>query len=57
MVQRENCGALKRVKEDMFLRGDELVESLSPSALLNDFIRSVSPLWTIFEYFLKKYGG
>ena len=57
MVQHENYRALKRVKEDMLSRGDALAESLSPAALLNEFMRSVSPLQAIFECFLKKHGG
>lgn len=57
MVQRENYRALKRVKEDMLSRGDALAESLSPAALLNGFVRCVSPLRAILECFLKKHGG
>jgi hypothetical protein len=41
----------------MLLRGDALAESLSPAALLNEFMRCVSPLRAIFECFLKKHGG
>ena len=57
MVQRENYRALKRAKEDMLSRGDALAESLSPVALLNEFMRCVSPLRAILECFLKKHGG
>ena len=54
VARNENNMAIKRIKCDIPRHSAVLVESLSPKALIENFMRYISPLLDLYGFFRKR---